>query len=231
MKNDEVHSEVIKLIKEKSTLKRDVFDLTTQKFEMLKTELKKLTEVWKEEVRVFDPRLEIEFQDLGTYFCEQTIAGDTLLFSMHTNVFKFAENSMYWNSGYLQDDPNRGFCGVINVYNFLADSLRFKRQNDLGYLVARIFINHENHFFVEGKKQLGYLFNDFINSEFTPACAKKILMSIVLYTLEFDLFTPEYRTVQEVSLQDITMQKDSISLKTGKRLGFQLGYEGDDPVG
>ena len=36
-------------------------------------------------------------------------------------------------------------------------------SNDLGYLIGRIFINHENHFMVQGKRQLGFLYNDFIN--------------------------------------------------------------------
>lgn len=227
MDEDQLHHEVLELIKNKASLKRDVFELTTQKFGMLKASLSELTATWKDNVAEFDPRLEVAYKDLGTYFCEQTIAGDTLMYSMHTNVFKFAENSIYWKSGYLQDDPRRGFCGVINVYNFLADSLRFKRQNDVGYLVARIFINHENHFFVEGKKQLGYLFNDFVNSEFSAECIRKILVSITKYTLEFDLFTPDYKSVQEVSLFEIESQKDMISLRTGKRLGFQMSSDAE----
>jgi hypothetical protein len=43
-----------------------------------------------------------------------------------------------------------GYFGVVNVYNFLSDSFRYNRERDLGYLVARIFLNKEGHFFVQG---------------------------------------------------------------------------------
>ena len=35
----------------------------------------------------------------------------------------------------------------------------------MGYCIGRIFINKENHYFVEGKRQLGFLYNDFMNSK------------------------------------------------------------------
>ena len=44
----------------------------------------------------------------------------------------------------------RTYCGVINMYNFLSDSFKYNRENDLGYLIGRMFINKENTF-VEGK--------------------------------------------------------------------------------
>lgn len=222
MEEKELGKQVLNLIKAKSVLKRDVFELTKERFAVLQSVLRKTTIELKNDVYKFDKRLEIEFKELGDYFCQVTIAGDVLLFSMHTNVFMFDENSAYWKSSYLSDDFSRGFCGTIQVYNFLADSFRFNRQNDTGYLVARIFVNKENHFFVEGKKRLGYLFNDFVNSELTTESMRKILMSIILYTLNFDLFTPEYKSVQEVTVRDVSREKDWISLKTGKRLGFQM---------
>ena len=45
---------------------------------------------------------------------------------------------------------------MINIYNFLSDSFVYDRERDLGYLVARVFLNKEGHFFVQGKKQLGF---------------------------------------------------------------------------
>ena len=65
------------------------------------------------------------------------------LFGVANNVF------------YPEENPNRGFCGLIHIYNFLNDSFKYNRVHDLGYLIGRIFINHENHFMVQGKRQLG----------------------------------------------------------------------------
>jgi len=220
--------EVIDLIESKSVLKRDVFELTIERFDEFKSVLGEITEELSKAVEAIDPRLEITFRDLGKYYCQLTIAGDVLLFHMHTNVFHFAKNSFYWKSGYLQEDESRGYCGTIQVFNFLADSFRYRRENDIGYMIARIFINNENHFFVEGKKELGYMFNDFVNSHLSKNCIRKIIYSVIKYCLEFDLYSPNYNDVDQISLRDARSLKDVISLKTGKRLGFQFGSDNAD---
>ena len=227
MKKNETYKEVLKLIEEKSVLKRDIFELTTQRFNDFKVGLGELTEQWQKDIARIDSRLEISFKDLGKYYCQLTIAGDILLFYMHTNIFHFARNSMYWKSGYLQEDEKRGYCGTIQVYNFLADSFRYRRENDVGYMLARIFINGENHFFVEGKKELGYMFNDFVNSELTLPCIQKIILAIVKNCLEFDLYSPNYDDIDQISVRDAISLKDVISLKTGKRLGFQFSADAE----
>lgn len=120
------------------------------------------------------------------------------------------------------------FCGVINIYNFLADSFKYNRSNDLGYLVARIFQNRENHYFVEGKRQLGFLYNDFSNALMNRAELKKIVESAVVYCLSFDLFTPPFEEVRVVSVGQTEQQNFLMSVKTGKRLGFRFQTDTDE---
>lgn len=225
MEKKEIYSEVLDLITSKSSLKRDIFELTVQRFADLKEELAIIAEELRKDITEADPRLEISFKDIGKFYCQLTIAGDTLLFHMHTNVFKFAKDSYYWKSGYLQEDERRGFCGTIQVYNFLADSFRFNRERDIGYMVARLFLNHENHFFVEGKNELRYIFNDFVNSKLSKKCMRKIVYEVIKGSLEFDLYSPNYRDIDEITVHDARVLKDVISLKTGKRLGFQFGSD------
>lgn len=230
MKKTKEYNDILNLIETKSVLKRDIFELTTKRFQDFKSELIELVEQWKKEVSKKDSRLEFSYKDIGKYYFQITIAGDVLLFYMHTNVFQFARNSMYWKSGYLQEDESRGYCGTIQVYNFLADSFRFNRENDIGYMTARIFINNENHFFLEGKKELGYIFNDFVNSELTKVSIEKIILAIVRNSLEFDLYSPNYDDVDQITVRDATSLKDIISLRTGKRLGFQFNSESENPI-
>ncbi len=230
MKKSKEYLDILDLIETKSILKRDIFELTTTRFNDFKTELSEIVNQWKKVIAKKDPRLEVSYKDLGKYYCQVTIAGDILLFYMHTNVFQFSRNSIYWKSGYLQEDETRGYCGSIQVYNFLADSFRFNRENDIGYMLARIFINNENHFFLEGKKELGYLFNDFVNSELTKDSIEKIILAIVRNSLEFDLYSPNYDDVDQITVRDATSLKDIISLKTGKRLGFQFSSESEPPT-
>jgi len=221
--------EVIDLIKTKSKLKRDVFELSRQSFAEMKVVLKELIQDWASEIAAEDNRLEISYKDLGDYYARVTIAGDTLLFSLHTNVFLFPTDSPYWNSSYLKEEHGRGFCGTVSVYNFLADSIRYNREEDIGYMVARLFLNAENHFFVEGKKEMGLLFNDFLHSELDRKSMKDFLIAVINHCLNFDLYVPSYNHVSQISIADANAMQKSQSFKTGKRLGFQFGMEEEGP--
>ena len=100
-------------------------------------------------------------------------------------------------------------------------------MNDLGYVVGRVFINRENHYFAEGKRQLGFLYNDFIHSVIDETSIKAILESSILYCMNFDLFTPPFDAIKEVSVQDMQTASESMQIKTGKRLGFRFQADSD----
>ena len=152
---------ILELLKEKSSLKQDVFYSTLSVFKELKDVVKEVVNDLKPKVAAIDKRLIINYKDKTEFEIELQVAGDVLIFQMHTNVFEFDISHQIWKTSYVKEQPSNSFCGVINIYNFLADSFKYNRSNDLGYLVARIFQNREHHYFVEGKRQLGFLYNDF----------------------------------------------------------------------
>ena len=94
-------------------------------------------------------------------------------------------------------------------------------------IFAALLINKDNHFFVEGKKQLGFLYNDFPKQVFDREKAGDVVDSSVLYSLDFDLLTPPYRNVMEVSVNEVTAVSQAGKMKTGKRLGFRFQSEGE----
>lgn len=216
---------IIQTIKDKSCLKRNVFENLLTQWEMFKKVLHDFSEELKEDIHAFDNRIRIEYDSKSEYEARLTFGGDSLLFHMHTNVFQFDSTSHLWKTGYIKEDETRSFVGTIHVYNFLSDSLKMNRMNDLGYMIARIFINKENHFIVEGKRQLGYLFNDFIRNIFSEEQVKNIVRSSVLYTLGFDLYVPPYNDIQVVSVSEIKELSSNLKIKTGKRLGFQFSNQ------
>lgn len=219
---------IIKTLKEKSSLKQDVFANTQTVFAAFKSIAKNMAADLQKEAKTIDKRLIIEFKDKGEYEFELRVAGDLLIFMMHTNVFEFDKNHGVWKSSYVKSDITRSFCGIINIYNFLNDSFKYNRVNDLGYVIGRVFINKENHFFAEGKRQLGFLYNDFVNAVIDEEYIKKILESAVLYSLEFDLFTPPFDTIKEISVLDMQQATESMQIKTGKRLGFRFQADSDE---
>ena len=117
--------------------------------------------------RVSDVDVDISYGESGDFDAKLKFSGDTLLFHMHTNIFDFEPSHQIHKTAYVKEDKMRSFCGLINIYNFLSDSLKYNRLNDAGFLIARIFINKDGHFFVEGDRELGFLFNDFINQQIT----------------------------------------------------------------
>tara|TARA_B110000014_G_C20081468_1_gene565178 strand:+ start:740 stop:1432 length:693 start_codon:yes stop_codon:yes gene_type:complete len=215
------------MVRDKSILKQDIFNNITLNFKVLKQVLKEVGDDLKEQISEVDDRVIIEYKETGEFEAQIRIAGDLLIFQMHSNVFRFDRNNTLWNTSYLNENENRGYCGIINIYNFLNDSFKYNRANDFGYMVGRIFINHENHFMVEGKRQLGFLYNDFINSVIDKDKLKSIIQSAIIYCLDFDLLVPKYDLVKEVSVKQINQLIDDQKLKTAKRLGFVFKSNSD----
>jgi hypothetical protein len=144
---------------------------------------------------------------------------------MHSNVFDFDKSHKVHQNSYVMDDKMRSFCGVINIYNFLSDSLKYNRLNDAGFLIARVFINKDNHFFVEGDKQLGFLFNDFVHQQIDSYQIDKIVNAAISYSLNFDLQTPKFNDVKLVSVHQILDINNNHKIKTSKRMGFKFSSE------
>ena len=222
MDSKESQDLIFKIVKEKSILKQDLFNNTLLNFRVLKQVLKEVGDALSEQIKGIDDRVIVEYRDVDEHVVHLRIAGDILIFNMHTNVFKFDKNNSLWKTSYLKGDESKGYAGVINIYNFLNDSFKYNRVNDAGYMVARLFINKENHYMVQGKRQLGFLYNDLINSKIDKEQMKAIVQSVILYTLDFDLLVPPYDMVKEVSVYEMKQISDGLKLKTAKRLGFKF---------
>lgn len=231
MKENKTPKELIlETLKEKSSAKQDVFYQTIAVFELLKEVLAELAAEYSNEVKTFDKRLIVEYSDKGEFQAELRVAGDILIFLMHTNVFDFDRSHQIWKTSYVNDDNTRALCGNISIYNFLTDSFKYNRLNDLGYLIGRLYLNRELHYFVEGKRQLGFLYNDFVNNILDKKALRSVVESSILYTLSFDLYAPPYDQVKTVSVAEILEINSNYKIKTGKRLGFKFQADFDDIV-
>jgi hypothetical protein len=219
---------IIKILKEKAVLKQEIFSKTKDVFKLLKECLAEINKDLVTQVNTEGTKLYFNYQEKGDFEAIIAFAGDTLIFHMHTNVFNFDRSHGIWKTTYVKEDERRAYCGVINIYNFLTDSFRYNREQDLGYLIARIFVNHELHYFVEGKRQLGFLYNDFANAVIDKTALTKIVESAILYSLDFDLLTPSYDQVKQVSMMEIFANSEILQLKTGKRMGFRFQADNDD---
>lgn len=214
--------EILKTLTEKSLLKQKVFEITKKVFDDLKAVLQEVEAEYNNHLRKVDRRIMIQYRDRSEFEAEIKVAGDVLIFSMHTNVFEFYRAHNVWKTSYLQSNKEGSYSGIINIYNFLADSFKYNRLGDLGYLIGRVFINKDKHYFVEGKRELGFMYNHFGAEVITQESIRKIINSSILYSLNFDLLVPPYDEAKIVTVAQMKEQINNERIKTGKRLGFKF---------
>jgi len=225
MENPE--EQIIQKLSTKSVMKQEVYQKTYETFQLLKKVAKEIADDVRKKMSSINKNISIDFSDKGEFQSDLKVAGDLLILTQHTNVFEFPKSHEVLKTSYIMDDPSRSYCGVIFMYNFLADSFKYSRINDSGYLVARLFINKEMHFMVEGKRQVGFFYNSFSNEPINKEDIKKILSSAINYCIDFDLLTPPYDTVKELSVMEIQDNNNCMNIKTGKRLGFRFQADHD----
>ena len=208
------------LVFEKSNLKQQVFNSTKEAFELFRSVTRDIIAQFQEQNQKEGGHVNFEFANHGDFEFEVKFGGDVLIFIMHTNVFEFSRDHQVMKTPYIHEDKSRSYCGVIRIYNFLADSFTYQRDQDLGYMIGRVFVNAEKHYFIEGKRELGMLYNNFGNSLISIESVQSIVESAIEYTTNFDLLTPPYDEVSMVSVGEIRYDSEKKSMVTGKRLGF-----------
>jgi hypothetical protein len=217
--------QIKELLLKKSAAKQHAFKRTLQVFNMLKVEAKKLAEQLSKEINPIESRVEIKYYEKGDYEMHLKFSGDTLVLMMHTNIFDFPPDHFIHSNPYIIADPMREFCGMIQIYNFLSDSIKYNRDNDVGYLIARVFINKDQHFFVEGKRPLSFLYNDLEKNVITPQALRSIIEEAMLFCLNFDLMAPPVDSINYISVEQKNFMSHSSGMPTGKRLGFVMSSE------
>ena len=57
---------------------------------------------------------------------------------------------------------------------------------------------------------------------------KQVLHSAILYVLDFDLLTPPYDQVNQVTVSEVNELNANMQISTGKRLGFRFQADVED---
>jgi len=206
----------------KAGLKQEVYAKTLEVFSTFKKVSESITLDYHQTIKQTQYPIPFEIKDNGHFEFELKFGGDLLIFFMHSNVFEIPRDHEIMKLSYVKEDKTRSYCGIIHIFNFLNDSFRYNRLNDVGYLIGRVFVNRENHYFIEGKREIGLLFNNFPDSDLNQAAIQTIIESSILYTINFDLLTPPYDNMKEVTVEEMLKVSDNMQLRTGKRLGFKF---------
>ena len=224
------YDHILRLLEQKACLKQQIFRTTLSVFNRFKSQLGKIGNQMRTDFKKKDPDVEIHYSENGDFEAQLKFSGDVLVISMHSNVFSFPPEHAVNQLKYVKEEPSRKYCGIIHIHNFLADSLKYNRASDTGYLLGRIFINSEEHFFVDGQSQLGFLFNSFGKGKIKQAQIIEILELAIIYCMDFDLLTPPFETVRQITLQEKQFMGANSGYPTGKRVGYKFRTEFDSAI-
>ncbi len=219
---EELRADILKTIVQKSNLKQKVFDTTFTSFNLLKDTLFEMASEIDDQLEgQLDRRVRLEYRDRGKFEAQLQVADDTLIFQMHTDVFQFDSEHAIWSNDFVAGDKTKTYCGVVNIYNFLADSFKFNRNADEGYLIGRIFINVDRYYFVEGKGHYDIKSDQFGSALLDRHALVEILESAICYSINFDLLVPPFDLNPRVKIDQFNSKMDNSKFETGKRMGFE----------
>jgi hypothetical protein len=223
---EENRSKVINLLESKAALKQDIHSDALEVFTKFKKIMQEEVNFLRE--KITDSRIRMQYLDKGQYESQLFVGSDVLFFHLHTNVFLLPDDHPFWKLKYLKNNRDNGYFGIIYIYNFLAQSILQGRNSDPGYLIGRIFINKEGHFFIEGKGALGVEFKDVEKSIISDDMLREILYKSFSFATQFELLTPPFEMMSEVNVFQIQEISSSLNLQTGKRLGFKFSKDDED---
>jgi hypothetical protein len=213
------------LLESKSTAKQITYKNLLAAFEILSKESKRIVDELKKKVKPGDEDVTLDFRIINEHEFHVKLAGDLLIFVLHTNVVTFDDEHAVMKSAYMKENEVNRYFGQLMIYNFMSDSVKFNRMNDPGYLIARIVINHESRFLVEGERQLGFLFNTISEKPISETDLNTIVKLCLTTAIENDLMAPPFPQVQFITLFQKTEKTQELG--AGQKIGFKMSYHGN----
>ncbi|MBQ4231410.1 MAG: hypothetical protein II671_07655, partial [Salinivirgaceae bacterium] len=120
----------------KGELKQSIFAVTLETMQLFKDAAKSFEEYYRDTYADDHDNIPVLFTNKNQYQFMLKFGGDVLIFLMHTNVFEFSRDHEVMRTPYIKEDRDRSYCGMIQIFNFLGDSLKYDRVNDLGYMIT-----------------------------------------------------------------------------------------------
>ncbi|MDO7875696.1 hypothetical protein Q5H93_13205 [Hymenobacter sp. ASUV-10] len=209
-------------LKQKSTAKQAIYRNTQNTFDCLRKVSQELVVELVRKITPLDSSVAIEYRPVNEMEFHIRFSGDLLVFIMHSNIVTFPDDYGPMPTAYVEADFRRRFFGHIMAYNFMADSIKYNRLNDPGYLVGRLLVNIENHYFLEGVQQLELPDNDMSDNPVTEDAMKLFVESAMIAAVNNDLIAPGLPEIQKISVKQ---KLENQQVSRGSKVGFSFYKE------
>lgn len=216
---------IAEILLSKSSVKQKTYRNVCTAFKQMQEEAQKVIEDLNSKTADRDEDVDLKMNVVSEQEFHVQIAGDLLVFVLHTNIITLPADYEYNKTSYVQDQPLRKYMGQINVYNFMADSFEFNRLNDPGYLLARLLINYENHFIVEGDRQVGFMFKANTAKPLEKVDMDILIKLIIAQAAENDLVAPPFPQIRNITVRQKIEKTESLG--GGNKIGFQMSYQNE----
>ncbi|MDH5474681.1 MAG: hypothetical protein OEX22_03215 [Cyclobacteriaceae bacterium] len=213
---------IVQNLKNKSSVKQKTYHHLCATFEALSNRSKEVVKEIKTRITDVDKEVTVAFKKISEREFHVKVAGDLVIFVLHTNIITFPDDHGIIKSRYVAEDDNRRYFGQIMMYNFMSDSVKYNRMDDSGYLLGRILINYENHFFVEGEGQLNFMFDNLSEKIINKMDIDVIIKLAITTAATSDLITPPFQEIKHIKLFDKV--ESTQSMGGGRKIGFLMSY-------
>ena len=219
---DRLH-QIAEGLREKSSAKQAIFRATEAAFTLLRQVSQQLClELTQKVTANADASVKIECQPVNEMEFHIRFSGDLLVFVMHSNIVTFPDDFGPLTTPYVQADFRRRFFGHIMAYNFMADSIRYQRLNDPGYLLGRLLVNIDGHYFLEGVQQLELPGNDMSANAVTAESLRLFVESAMIAAVNNDLIAPPLPEIQRISVKQ---KLENQQVSRGSKVGFSFAHQ------
>lgn len=209
-------------LQEKSTAKQAIYRNTQAAFDSLRLVSQELVVELTRKRPPLDASVLIEYRSINDLEFHIKFSGDLLVFVMHSNIVTFPDDYGPMPSAYVGADFRRRFFGHIMAYNFMADSIKYQRLNDPGYLVGRLLVNIDNHYYLEGVQQLELPHNDMSDNLLTPAMLRLFVESAMIAAVNNDLIAPPLPEIQRINVKQ---KLENQQVSRGSKVGFSFSHQ------
>ncbi|WP_162427211.1 hypothetical protein [Pontibacter pudoricolor] len=216
--SEERLNDIINGLHQKSVTKQAIYRNTKATFDRMKEIAQDIVKKLTNRITKKDADVIIEYRNISEFEFHVMFSGDLLMFIMHTNIITFPEDYELMKNDYIEEDFRRRFFGHIMAYNFMADTIKYNRMDDPGYLVGRMLINIDRHFVIEGVKQMELPYDRIAQNVINNKTLRLIIESAMVAAVNNDLMGQDVSEIERITLK----QKQENVITQPRKLGFQV---------
>jgi hypothetical protein len=214
--------DIITGLQQKSITKQAIYRNTRETFERMKEISQEIVDELTTRITTDNAEVVIEYKAITDLEFQIKFSGDLLVFVMHSNIVTFPDDYEIMRSDYVEEDFRRRFFGHIMAYNFMADTIKYNRLDDPGYLVGRMLINIEKHFVIEGVKQMDLSYDRIARNEVNDETLRLIVESAMIAAVNNDLMGQDVSDIERITYKQ---KLENSQLSKPRKLGFMINHE------